>query len=332
MGIPSKRKPPAPRSRTHWMDMINKPREPPKPVFEESTMRAIATVAKSFHRFVQVLEPADPHHWLENVDLNVLEAFLRWYLEGHKVVSLDGFLVKARFFRLHYCYTLGHEFPYALKQETRNACLICGQLKEEYDLNETKRFQPPVNADDLFSKLYFDLAISDVYFPTERQRTQHETMRKIDDLHKRTARNSALGLGALLMRARHRLNKGKRNKGRAFSYFERNDNLGMCVIQDVLQFAFEDGAFSSNRIQEAQDIWRYTAVPAHRKSVPIHIKKEMERIPIFRCATRDKAGNWITQNLFPVHSSVKMSAGVIEPGARQTMEVLTNIEKVVQLL
>ncbi|KKZ67377.1 hypothetical protein EMCG_06955 [[Emmonsia] crescens] len=57
--------------------------------------------------------------------------------------------------------------------------LICGQLKEEFDLSETKRFQPPVNADDLFSKLYFDLAISDVYFPTEWQRTQHETVRKM---------------------------------------------------------------------------------------------------------------------------------------------------------
>ncbi|KKZ67378.1 hypothetical protein EMCG_06956 [[Emmonsia] crescens] len=57
MGIPSKCKPPAPRSRTHWMDMINRPREPPKPVFEESTMRAIVTVAKSFHQYI----PPDQH-------------------------------------------------------------------------------------------------------------------------------------------------------------------------------------------------------------------------------------------------------------------------------
>lgn len=79
-----------------------------------------------------------------------------------------------------------------------------------------------------------------------------------------------------------------------FSYFERNDNLGMCVIQDILHFALEDGAFSSNRIQEPADIWRYTDVSPHRKSVPIHIKKEMEHIPVFRRAARDKRGHWIT--------------------------------------
>lgn len=55
------------------------------------------------------------------MDLNVVEAFLRWYLETHNVVSLDGFLVKVRYWRIYYCYTLDHEFPYTLKRETKNA-------------------------------------------------------------------------------------------------------------------------------------------------------------------------------------------------------------------
>ncbi|EQL28039.1 hypothetical protein BDFG_09180 [Blastomyces dermatitidis ATCC 26199] len=113
--------------------------------------------------------------------------------------------------------------------------LICGQLKEEYGL---------INADDLLSKLYFDLAISDVYFPTEWQRTQHETVRKM--MTSTSARPGTLlwasgcckkkkdalcwgdtelfividperpNCKVLLMRVRHRLNKGKRNKGRAY--------------------------------------------------------------------------------------------------------------------
>ncbi|KAL2360537.1 hypothetical protein RJZ56_006600 [Blastomyces dermatitidis] len=41
-------------------------------------------------------------------------------------------------------------------------------------------------------------------------------------------------------------------------------------------------------------------VPAHRKSVPIHFKKEMERIPIFQSTTRDKEGNWITHPTEPL--------------------------------
>lgn len=39
-----------------------------------------------------------------------------------------------------------------------------------------------------------------------------------------------------------------------FSYFEPNDNLGLCVIQDIIHFKFENNAFSSNRLQDPQDI------------------------------------------------------------------------------
>jgi Protein of unknown function (DUF3435) len=35
-------------------------------------------------------------------------------------------------------------------------------------------------------------------------------------------------------------------------------------------------------------------VPEHRLSVPIHIKESKKDIPVFRPATRDSEGNWIT--------------------------------------
>ncbi|QSS51008.1 FluG domain-containing protein [Histoplasma capsulatum var. duboisii H88] len=100
----------------------------------------------------------------------------------------------------------------------------------------------------------------------------------------------------LLMRVKHRLNKGKRNKGRLpiFSYTEWNDNLGFCVIQDIIEYAFQDGVFASEYIKNPQDIWRYTDVPEHWKSVPIHIKKTKWKIPVFRPGVQDAEGKWTT--------------------------------------
>ncbi|QVM06748.1 hypothetical protein D8B26_001454 [Coccidioides posadasii str. Silveira] len=100
----------------------------------------------------------------------------------------------------------------------------------------------------------------------------------------------------LLMRVKHHLNKGKRNEGvpPIYSYTERNDNLGYCVIQDILDFAFEDDAFASEYIKEPWDIWRHTKVPEHRKSVPIHIKKKMRRILVFRPGVQNEEGKCIT--------------------------------------
>lgn len=106
------------------------------------------------------------------------------------------------------------------------------------------RFHSPINADDLLSMLHYDVAISAVFFPTFRQRAQHETIRKM--MTATSARPGTLVLSSgycregrdalcwgdielfmvidperpnckvLLMRVRHRLNKGKRNKGRAY--------------------------------------------------------------------------------------------------------------------
>lgn len=79
-----------------------------------------------------------------------------------------------------------------------------------------------------------------------------------------------------------------------FTYTERNDNLGLCVIQGLLEFAIQDNIFASQRIKKARDIWLYTNVPEHRLSVPIHIKESATNIPIFRPATRDNEGKWVT--------------------------------------
>jgi hypothetical protein len=79
-----------------------------------------------------------------------------------------------------------------------------------------------------------------------------------------------------------------------FTYTERNDNLGLCVIQDILEFAFRDGAFASEYIKKPRDVWRYTDVPNHRLSTPIHFKEEVQEIPVFRSAVKDSEGRWIT--------------------------------------
>ena len=57
------------------------------------------------------------------------------------------------------------------------------------------------------------------------------------------------------------------------TYTERNDSLGLCVIQDILTFAFYDDAFDSPYIKSPRDLWRFTDVPEHRLSTPIHFKK-----------------------------------------------------------
>ncbi|KKA16615.1 hypothetical protein T310_9772, partial [Rasamsonia emersonii CBS 393.64] len=120
--------------------------------------------------------------------------------------------------------------------------LVCGTLTEEYGLNKNGKFQPVVNVDDLLYLVHHSMAISEEGFPTPRQRQQHNTLRKM--MTSTSARpgtllessgyfrsNDALKWGdiqlfmvkvpdypsckVLLMRSKHRLNKGKRNKGLA---------------------------------------------------------------------------------------------------------------------
>lgn len=79
-----------------------------------------------------------------------------------------------------------------------------------------------------------------------------------------------------------------------FTYTEWNDNLSLCVIQDILELAFLDDAFASERIKEPRDIWRFTHVPGHWLSTPLHFKESVKDIPIFRRAIKNSEGNWIT--------------------------------------
>ena len=117
---------------------------------------------------------------------------------------------------------------------------MCQNLTEEYGLIKMSKFQPSVNVDDLLYLVHHLVAISNEHFPTPRQRQQHNTLRKMmtsTSAHPRTLlessgyfrSNDALKWGdvdifmvkvpdypnckVILIRSKHRLNKGKRNKG-----------------------------------------------------------------------------------------------------------------------
>ena len=79
-----------------------------------------------------------------------------------------------------------------------------------------------------------------------------------------------------------------------YTYTERNDNLGLCVIQDILMYAFLDNAFASEHIKCPRDIWSLTDAPDHRLSTPIHFKESIKEIPILRRASRNEAGLFVT--------------------------------------
>ncbi|EEQ84735.2 FluG domain-containing protein [Blastomyces dermatitidis ER-3] len=272
----------------YWMDMISKPSQPVKPEFEESTKRSyLGSYEQEFRevllpdpnffmgslliitRFVQCLQPADPRYWFENLTMNVIEYYLRWYLEGHNVRSLLGFQVKVRYCLKVFYITNRQRSQHATLQKMMTATsahpgtLVCntGYCRKEKD-----------------ALRWGDIELFMVMDP-ERPTCK-----------------------VLLMHVKHRLNKGKRNNGRAprYIYIERNDNLGLYVIQDILEYVLEDQVFASEFIQEPRDIWCYTDIPAHRKSVPIHIKAEKHHIPIFRRAARNGKGKWITHPTGPL--------------------------------
>jgi hypothetical protein len=126
--------------------------------------------------------------------------------------------------------------------EDRNSYkqIVCTTLTDEYELDLGGKTQPSVNIDDLLYSNYHLIAITDVWFPTARCRQQHRALRKM--MTSTSARpgtlvessgymrtNDALKwkdielymvkhpedvtCQVLLMRVKHRLNKGKRNKG-----------------------------------------------------------------------------------------------------------------------
>lgn len=107
-----------------------------------------------------------------------------------------------------------------------------------------------------------------------------------------------------------------------YIYTERNDNLGLCVIQDIIEYAIVDGAFASEHIKKPRDVWQYTKVPDHRLSTPLHITERVKEIPIFRKAVKD-SGNWVTspteawtyEDLREYELAAAKSAGDEDPGS-----------------
>ncbi|KAJ8149190.1 hypothetical protein LV165_008185 [Aspergillus fumigatus] len=287
----------------------------------ETTKNHIYLLKQNFQKFTSKLQPPDYVYWLKNITLRVIEGFLRWYLDNHNVEYQSGFLVFARYWRVFWCQEMDSLFPYMLRRKM--TMLVCTTLTDEYELDLGAKTQPPVNIEDLLYSTYHLVAFCKVRFATVRCRQQLSTLRKM--MTSTSARPGTLVLSSgymrspdalkwkdielymvkhpedpncqmLLMRVRHRLNKGKRNKGVApvFTYTERNDNLGLCVIQDILEYAILDDAFASQRIKRPRDIWLYTHVPDHRLSTPIHFKESVKEIPIFRRAVKDSEGHWIT--------------------------------------
>ncbi|PYH99453.1 FluG domain protein [Aspergillus ellipticus CBS 707.79] len=308
-------------SKIDWNQFVQEPDIEVKSSFAATTQQNIILVHRNFERFVHNLKPQEYKYWLQNINLRVIEGFFRWYLENHAVVHQSGFLVFARYFRMYWCEEMGQIFDYDLRR--RMTMLVCTTLTDEYELELGGKTQPSMNIDDLLYTTHHLVGITNVWFPTVRCRQQHSTLRKM--MTSTSARpgtlvessgymrqNDALlwkdielymvkhpehpTCKVLLMRVKHRLNKGRRNRGVApvYTYTERNDNLGLCVIQDILEYAFLDNAFASQHIKSPRDIWLYTDIPGHRQSTPIHFKDSVKNIPILRRAVKDSEGNWIT--------------------------------------
>ncbi|KAL4933523.1 FluG domain protein [Aspergillus undulatus] len=303
----------------------------------------------NFQKFTSRLQPADYKYWLQNITLRVIEGFLRWYLNGHKIKYQSSLFVFVRFWRMFWCEEMDRLFIYDLRR--RMTKLVCTTLTTDYELDVGGKTQPPINMDDLLFSTYHLIAVTKIQFPTARCRQQLSTVRKM--MTSTTSRPGTLVVSSgymrkekdslkwkdielfmvkhpeepcqtLIMRVTHRLNKGKRNKGvpPVYIYTERNDNLALCVIQDILEYAIADGAFASEYIKKPRDVWMYTQVPGHRLSTPIHIKETVKEIPIFRKAVKDTEGNWVTSptegwvygDLEDFERTAAQSAGYRKPG------------------
>ncbi|KAL4871892.1 hypothetical protein BDV12DRAFT_183449 [Aspergillus spectabilis] len=179
----------------------------------------------------------------------LIEGFLRWYLDNHG--------------------EMGCLFSYELRRKM--TMLACTTLTDEYELDLGAKTQPPVKIDGLLFNTYHLVA--------------HSTLRKM--MTSTSARPEMLIQYSGYMRSNDVLkwkdvelfmikHPGELNcVPPVFTYTERNDNLGLCDIQDILEYAFLDNAFASEHIKEPRDIWQYTQVPAHRPSTLIYFKKTL---------------------------------------------------------
>ncbi|KAN0076658.1 hypothetical protein V8E54_006800 [Elaphomyces granulatus] len=209
--------------------------------------------------------------WLENVTLRVIEGFLRWYLDTHNIQYQSGFLVFARYWRIYWCDEVGKVFDYTSRRSM--TMLVCTTLTDEYLGGKT---QPSMNVDDDLYSTHHLIGVTDVWFPTVRCRHQR-TLRKM--MASTSARPGTLvessrymkhidlymvkhpehpSCKVLLMRVKHRLNKSKKNKS----------------FQDILEYAFLDDAFASERIKRLRDIWCLTDDPRSSAQYPYTLQKE----------------------------------------------------------
>ncbi|PKX96489.1 uncharacterized protein P174DRAFT_457272 [Aspergillus novofumigatus IBT 16806] len=154
-------------------------------------------------------------------------------------------------------------FPYALRRKM--TMLVCSTLTDEYKLDLGAKTQPPVNINDPLFSTYHPMAVSKVQFTMD---VKLYIVKHPEDPNYQM----------LLMQVKHRLNKGRRNQ--VYTYTKQNDNLSLCVIQDILEYAFLNNTLPL-----------YTHVPAHQLSTLIHFKESMKEIPIFHHPVKDSEGS-----------------------------------------
>ncbi|KAJ6076675.1 FluG domain protein [Penicillium canescens] len=314
------RSPKPPKRVRDWNAFVRQPDPTVTTNKVSSTKERLKGIHFNFQRWVQELDNKDYKYWLENITLRIVQGFFEWYLDEHDINYKSSFMTIVRFFRMYWMEERGLCLPYQLGKDISS---LAQSMAIEHDLDKTAKEQPPFSINEVFFITHHLVAACDIAFPTVRVLFQLNTLRKM--MVSTSARPGTLVLSScyeeendalkwkdidlymvkhpeypdaqvLLMRARHRLNKGKRNQGAppTFTYTERNDNLGLCVIQDILMYAFLDDAFASPHIKCPRDIWRFTNVPDHRHSTPIHFKDSLKNIPIFRRAVRTKYGAWAT--------------------------------------
>ncbi|KAJ6115235.1 hypothetical protein N7486_001013 [Penicillium sp. IBT 16267x] len=297
----------------------------PEPKYQKKnkppTNDKVRCIGRNFDKFMQELDLEPPRNvWLEEkFTMRLVETFLRWYLNRHDIERQSALSTTSRFFTMFHKMETKKGYPLEIEEGLPG---LLDTLTEDYDLKLVSENQPSFGIDDLLYTAYHLLAWCPVTFPTMRSIFQLNTLREmmacttarpgtLIESSGYVDRNDALKWKdielfmvkhpesatsqVLLMRVRHRLNKGKRNEGASsiFTYTERNDNLGLCVIQDILMYAFLDDAFASEHIKCPRDIWRLTIVPEHRLSTPIQFKKSIKEIPILR-GSRNEGGYFVT--------------------------------------